>query len=152
MSVIFFNIAEIEQLYSLLEFHLDKVKPIIQSNPYYDQYARQAEHSAGTLYLPFEEDKCTIQFIQNIFYYAAISNWVAYGVQYHVAIELKDLLKIDFKRSIPKADTLKNLIKELRHLKYNMNTNAGNFFIDQKWLNPLENMIHSLTQSILKNE
>ena len=103
MSVIFFNITEIEQLYSLLEFHLDKVKPIIQSNPYYNQYARQAEHSAGTLHLPFEEDKCTIQFIQNIFYYAAISNWVAYGVQYHVALELKDLLKIDFKRSIPES-------------------------------------------------
>lgn len=151
MSVIFFNIAEIEQLYSLLEFHLDKVKPIIQSNPYYNQYARQAEHSAGTLHLPFEEDKCTIQFIQNMFYYAAISNWVAYVIQYHVAIELKDLLKIDFKCSPPKADTLKNLIKELCHLHYNMNTNAGNFFIDQKWLNPFENVINRLTQLMLKD-
>jgi hypothetical protein len=35
MSVIFFNTTKIEQLYSLLEFHLDKVKPIIQCNPYY---------------------------------------------------------------------------------------------------------------------
>ena len=53
MSVIFFNIAEIEQLYSLLEFHLDKVKPIIQSNLYYNQYARRAEHSTGKHSIPF---------------------------------------------------------------------------------------------------
>lgn len=72
-------------------------------------------------------------------------------MQYQVAIELKDLLKIDFKRSTPKADTLKNLIQELHHLRYNMRSNAGNFFIDQKWLNPLENMIHLLTESTLKN-
>jgi uncharacterized protein with ATP-grasp and redox domains len=151
MSVIFFDIAKIEQLYSLLEFHLVKVKPIIQYNPYYDQFARKAEHSAGVLHLPFEEEKCTIQFIRNILYYAVISNWVAYGVQYNVEIDFKELSKINFDQCIPKADTLKNLIKELDHLRYNMNTNSGNFFIDAKWLNPFEEVINMLAQSVLKD-
>ena len=57
MSLMFFDIAKIEQLYSLIEFHLTKVKRIIQCSPYYDQFARKAEHSAGILHLPFEEEK-----------------------------------------------------------------------------------------------
>ena len=151
MSVIFFDIAKIEQLYALLEFHLVKVKPIIQSNSYYDQFARKAEHASGTLHLPFEEEKCIINFIRKILYYAVISNWVAYGVQYNVAIDFKELSEINFDQCIPKADTIKNLIKELNHLRYNMNTNAGNFFIDAKWLNPFEDIVNFLTQLVLKD-
>lgn len=146
MSVIYFNVAKIEQLYSLLEFHLNHVKPLIQCNPYYDRYARKQEHSAGTLNLPFEEEKCVVRFIKDILYYAVISNWVAYGVQYNVAIDFKELSEIDFDSAIPKSNTLEILLKELHHLHYNICTNAGNFFMDKKWLIPFENMINALTE------
>ncbi len=150
MSVIFIEKDKIEELYSLLEFHLDKVKSIIRYSPYYAQFARDEERSSGVLKLPFEEDRCETKFIQCIFHYAVISNWVAYSVQYQQAVDFKELTEIDFDSAPPKPGTLKNLIDELLHLHYNMNTNSGNFFIDEKWHEPLRNIINGLTRQTSK--
>lgn len=150
MSIIFFEKEKIEELYSLLEFHLDKVKSIIRYSPYYAQFARDQERSSGILKLPFEEDRCETQFIQSIFYYAVISNWVAYGVQYQQAMDFKELEEIDFDATPLKPGTLKNLIDELLQLHYNMNTNSGHFFMDEKWHEPLRNIIHGLTRQASK--
>jgi hypothetical protein len=49
MSVIFFEKEKIEALYSLLEFHLDKVKPIIRCSPYYAMFAREEEKNLQAL-------------------------------------------------------------------------------------------------------
>lgn len=150
MSVIFFEKEKIEALYSLLEFHLDKVKPIIRCSPYYAMFARDEEKSSGTLKLPFEEDQCEIKFIQLIVYYATVSNWVAYSVQYQQVMDFKELQEIDFDSAPPKPGPLKTLIDDLLHLHYNMNTNSGNFFIDEKWHEPLRNIINTLTHQASK--
>ncbi len=118
MSVIFFEKEKIEALYSLLEFHLDKVKPIIRCSPYYAMFAREEEKSSGTLKLPFEEDQCEIKFIQLIVYYATVSNWVAYSVQYQQVMDFKELQEIDFDSAPPKPGPLKTLIDDLLHLHY----------------------------------
>lgn len=148
MSVMFFDKLKIEQLYALLEFHFDKIKPVIRSSHYYAKFARDEEKSAGTLKLPFEEDRCETQFIQSILYYATISNWVAHGVQYQVTLDFKALSEIDFDQSPPKRESLKNLLKELKHFYYNMNTNAGHFFIDEQWYRPFMDIMDGLTRLI----
>jgi hypothetical protein len=150
MSMIFFDNSRVEQLYSLLEFHFDKVKPIIRYNPYYAMFARDEEKSSGTLKLPFEEDQCETKFIQYIFHYAIISNWVAYSVQNQQAIDFKELEEIDFDFVAPKPGTLKALVDELLHLHYNMNTNSSNFFIDEKWHKPFRNIINGLIRQAFK--
>lgn len=150
MSVILFSKQEIEQLYALIEFHLDKIKPIIRSSPYYAQFVRYEEKCSGTLKLPFEEDRCETQFIQSVLYYAAVSNWVAYAAQYRETVDFKKLGELDFSQLPPKANTLKYLIGELRHFYYNMNTNDGNFFIDNKWYNPFIDILNDLAYLVCK--
>lgn len=151
MSIQLFDREKMEHLYSLLEFHLEKVKPIIRYSPYYDHFARHEEKAAGCLKLPFEEDRCETKFVQSVLHYAVISNWVAYAVQYQDALDFKELSEIDFEQSPPKSCTLKNLIDELLLLNYNMNTNEGNFFIDEKWHRPFRDIINGLTRLASKS-
>lgn len=89
--------------------------------------------------------------MQYVLYYAAISNWVAYAAQYKETIDFKKLSEIDFSQSPPRQGTLKNLIKELRHFHYNMNTNDGNFFISEKWYRPFTSILNGLAQLVCQD-
>jgi hypothetical protein len=72
-------------------------------------------------------------------------------VQYQQVINFKELKEIDFSATPPKSGALSDLIDELLHLNYNMNTNAGNFFIDEKWYEPLRSIVNGLTRQESKS-
>ena len=75
---------------------------------------------------------------QRAIWYAYVGNVTAFNLQY----EEKEEIDFDFDKKCPTIMANKNIAKtELKSLMYNIYTNDGNCFVQQKWIDLMQGVI-----------
>lgn len=142
MSVILFEQTQIDTLIGMMRYHHENIARTLRYTPSFSHYVARFQRSGQTV----DIDQALEGFIGRMLWYALVSNKLAYALQYHERVNLEDIYVL-YKSTHPMACTPKQLFHELGHLIYNVATNDGNKFIEQKWYEPLEAIYNTLART-----